>query len=38
MALLLDTRTLPAIDRVGAANAALSSTDVPAIFRDPQTS
>lgn len=33
MALLLDTRTLPAIDRVGAANAALSSTDVPAIFR-----
>jgi AraC-like DNA-binding protein len=33
LALLVDTRTLPAVDRIEAANAALSSTDVPAIFR-----
>ena len=33
MALLLDTRTLPAVDRIEATNAALADTDVPAIFR-----
>lgn len=33
MALLLDTRTLPAGERIAAANAALSSTEVPAVFR-----
>ncbi len=33
MALLLDTRTLPAGDRIEATNAALADTDVPAIFR-----
>ena len=31
MALLLDTRTLPAVDRIEATNAALADTDVPAI-------
>lgn len=33
MSLLLDTRTLPAGDRIEATDAALASTDVPAIFR-----
>ena len=33
MTLLLDTRTLPAGERIEAANAALSSTEVPAILR-----
>lgn len=33
MVLLLDTRTLPADERIAAANAALSSTEVPAVFR-----
>jgi AraC-like DNA-binding protein len=33
MALLLDTRTLPAADRIEATNAALADTDVPALFR-----
>ena len=33
MALLLDTRTLPAADRIEATNATLADTDVPAVFR-----
>jgi AraC-like DNA-binding protein len=32
MSLLLDTRTLPAGDRIEATDAALASTDVPAVF------
>jgi len=32
MTLLLDTRTLAASERIEAANAALSSTEIPAIF------
>lgn len=33
MALLLDSRTLPASERIAATNAALSSTEIPAILR-----
>jgi hypothetical protein len=32
MTLLLDTRTLAASERIEAANAALSSTEIPAVF------